>query len=674
MRLRGSKKVQRLVSTALIMATTFLFLSDKQPGMAQQQERPKIALLIGNGAYTGAISKLKNPLRDIETIKKALLKTGFQERNIIMVRNGGFRTIHKTVGRYIRRLKRSGRNAIGFFYYSGHGAVNRDTKVNYLIPTDIKVSDTDELWDSSIQLQTIINKLRGRASNATHFVVFDACRNSLKLSRPGTKALFEAKGFEAVRKVRGMLIAYATADGETAADASAYADALAAELVRPGVEAVSMFRKVQLKVARTLGQEPWLTYGALGETYFAGRESPVIDNVKQVWLEVKNSNDPEDLQAFIAQFGKKYQWYGRTAQKRLTALEQQLKQLEPQKRQEPTGLPQTQTPSADGAQPLPSQPQPDPVVKQAQRGLAALNYDPGPADGFMGPRTKLAIEAFQRHEKLGITGMVDSSLLEAMNRARPIKVAVGIYPAQPYSRPSYVPETVLISAGTFSMGCVSGKGCQSDEKPVHKVTVGSFYLAKYETTFAQWDAAQDDKDWHKITGLAPRNPKDRGWGRGKRPVIYVSWDDAVAYAKWLSRKTGQVWRLPTEAEWEYAARAGSEKKYSWGNSVGKNKANCYNCGSQWDNKKTAPVGSFSENPFKAHDMHGNVWEWVHDWKGEYSSSSQTDPRGPKKGSGRVLRGGGWGSDARVLRSANRVNSSPGSRSNSLGFRLLRQPS
>ena len=670
MRLPGVKKVQWLTAIALIMATVFMFLSNQQPGMAQQQERPKIALLIGNGAYTGAISKLKNPLRDIETIKKALLKTGFQERNIIMVRNGGFRAIHKAVGRYIRRLKRSGRNAIGFFYYSGHGAVNRDTKVNYLIPTDIKVSDTDELWDSSIQLQTIINKLRGRASNATHFVVFDACRNSLKLSQPGTKALFEAKGFEPVRKVRGMLIAYATADGETAADASAYADALAAELVRPGVEAVSMFRKVQLKVARTLGQEPWLTYGALGETYFAGRESPVIDNVKQVWLEVKNSNDPEDLQAFIAQFGKKYQWYGRTAQKRLAALEQQLKQVE---RQKQTDFPQTQTPSADGAQPLPLQPQPDPVVKQAQRGLAALNYDPGPADGFMGPRTKVAIEAFQRHEKLGITGMVDSSLLEAMNRARPIKVAVGIYPAQPYSRPSYVPETVLISAGTFSMGCVSGKGCQSDEKPVHKVTVGSFYLAKYETTFAQWDAAQNDKDWHKITGLAPRKPKDRGWGRGSRPVIYVSWDDAVAYAKWLSRKTGQVWRLPTEAEWEYAARAGTTTKYSFGDTITKQQAQ-FSKGNWGSAKHTVKVGSFSANGFGVYDMHGNVWEWVHDWKGKYSKGSQTNPKGPKKGSIRVSRGGGWVSNAGYLRSAYRDGHSPGNRGSILGFRLLRQPS
>ncbi len=228
------------------------------------------------------------------------------------------------------------------------------------------------------------------------------------------------------------------------------------------------------------------------------------------------------------------------------------------------------------------------------------------------------------------------------------------------------PEMVKIPGGSFRMGCVSGKVCSSDEKPVHRVTVSGFYMGKTEVTFDQWDACVAD-------GGCTHYPNDRGWGRGKRPVINVSWKDAQTFIKWLSRKTGQTWRLPTEAEWEYAARAGSTTKYSWGNSVGNNKANCDGCGSQWDNKKTAPVGSFSANRFGLHDMHGNVGEWVHDWKGKYSSGSQTDPKGPKKGSGRVYRGGSWNYDARGLRSAGRDFSSPGFRDDDLGFRLLRQP-
>ena len=126
---------------------------------------------------------------------------------------------------------------------------------------------------------------------------------------------------------------------------------------------------------------------------------------------------------------------------------------------------------------------------------------------------------------------------------------------------------VKIPGGTFRMGCVSGKDCNSDEKPVHRVTVSSFYMSKYEVTFEQWDACYAD-------GGCSHYPKSEGWGRGNRPVINILWNDAQQFIKWLSKKTGQTWRLPTEAEWEYAARAGTTTRYSWGNSIGRNKANC----------------------------------------------------------------------------------------------------
>ena len=207
------------------------------------------------------------------------------------------------------------------------------------------------------------------------------------------------------------------------------------------------------------------------------------------------------------------------------------------------------------------------------------------------------------------------------------KVAVGVFPKQSNtaSRKPFEPEVVYIPGGTFQMGCVSGKDCHDDEKPVHKVTVGSFYMSKYETTFGQWDACVAD-------GGCKHKPVNEGWGRGSRPVINVSWNDAVQYAKWLSKKTGQTWRLPTEAEWEYAARAGSKTRYSWENDIGKNRANCDGCGSQWDNKKTAPVGSFNANAFGLHDMHGNVSEWTVDcyndsYKGRTGGRQRVDVRG-----------------------------------------------
>ena len=164
------------------------------------------------------------------------------------------------------------------------------------------------------------------------------------------------------------------------------------------------------------------------------------------------------------------------------------------------------------------------------------------------------------------------------------------------------PEMVVIPAGTFRMGCEAGRECVSREQPVHAVTIGRpFALSKYEVTFEEYD---------RFT--YPNRVNDRGWGRGRRPVINVSWNDAQEYVAWLSSEAGAQYRLPSEAEWEYAARAGTATAYSWGSQVGSNRANCDGCGSRWDNEMTAPVGSFGANAWGLHDMHGNVWEWVQD--------------------------------------------------------------
>ena len=227
------------------------------------------------------------------------------------------------------------------------------------------------------------------------------------------------------------------------------------------------------------------------------------------------------------------------------------------------------------------------------------------------------------------------------------------------------PEMVEIPGGSFRMGCVSGQNCDDDEHPVHTVRVESFELSKYEVTFEQYD---------RFTAATDRKPADdEGWGRGRRPVIRVSWEDAVAYVRWLSGQTGEQYRLPSEAEWEYAARAGTETAYSWGNEIGRNRANCRVCGSQWDKEQTAPVGSFGPNGWGLHDMHGNVFEWVQDcWNGSYAGAP-SDGSAWQSGdcSQRVLRGGSWLINPRVLRAAYRYWSSTGDRNNINGFRVAR---
>ena len=231
-----------------------------------------------------------------------------------------------------------------------------------------------------------------------------------------------------------------------------------------------------------------------------------------------------------------------------------------------------------------------------------------------------------------------------------------------------------IPAGEFMMGSDSG---HSDEKPMHKVTFDKpFWMSKTEITFDQYDAY--------VTATKVNKPSDEGWGRGTRPVIYVSWDDAQGYVKWLSENNDQglQCRLPSEAEWEYGAKAGSRTKYPWSDSANHEQANygkdeC--CGGlvkgrdKWVN--TAPVGSFIANRFRLQDMHGNVAEWVQD---TYQKDYEGAPNNGEAwevddASRRVLRGGSWDGTPGYLRSANRLKSSTDFRNGNIGFRVVCSP-
>src|SRR5262249_35129386 len=167
----------------------------------------------------------------------------------------------------------------------------------------------------------------------------------------------------------------------------------------------------------------------------------------------------------------------------------------------------------------------------------------------------------------------------------------------------------------------------------------SFKLGKYEVTFNEYDRF--------VLATNRRRPNDWRFGRGRQPAINVSWQDAVAYAEWLSKQTRKRYRLATEAEWEYAARAGSESNYWWGNELIKGMANCMSCGGQWDGGNgTAPVGSFKSNPFGLYDTAGNVWEWVQDcyhenYDGAPPDGTAWEAKDPTQCLNRVVRGGSW---------------------------------
>ncbi len=292
-----------------------------------------------------------------------------------------------------------------------------------------------------------------------------------------------------------------------------------------------------------------------------------------------------------------------------------------------------------------------------------------------------------RRETLSVT-MIKTS---APQQPVPTGTAAGVAGNKTFTVNGVTFEMVAVKGGTFTMGASSGDSyADSDEKPTHSVTLSDYYIGKFEVTQELWEA---------VMGSNPSYFKG-----SKLPVEQVSWDDCQTFIRKLNSLTGANFRLPTEAEWEYAARAGSEKslygnenivvngtnnspnldRYGWyGGNCGQHYTASEGCDeskgydiSGWEAKQygdkrggTHPVGRKTPNAWGIYDMLGNVWEWCQDWYGSYGSGSQTNPTGPSSGSRRVRRGGSWGYSAQFCRVSNRDGSAPGSRGNFLGFRL-----
>ena len=253
-----------------------------------------------------------------------------------------------------------------------------------------------------------------------------------------------------------------------------------------------------------------------------------------------------------------------------------------------------------------------------------------------------------------------------------------VYAGAPFTDPTTGMEFVAIKGGCFEMGDAVGDG-DPNERPVHQVCVSDFSLGKYEVTNAQFKKFSPQHN----SGSSQKANLDED----KQPVVNVSWEDAVAFAKWLSQKTGQTYRLPTEAEWEYAARAGSKTSRFWGNNPDEacNYANVadvttaksrpswttFACNDGY--AVSAPVGSFKPNGYGLYDMLGNVWEWCEDiYNSEaYGKLPKDNPVFAGSGEYRVMRGGGWSNGPLGIRSSHRVGLSPDFGHQSLGFRLVK---
>jgi formylglycine-generating enzyme required for sulfatase activity len=269
--------------------------------------------------------------------------------------------------------------------------------------------------------------------------------------------------------------------------------------------------------------------------------------------------------------------------------------------------------------------------------------------------------------------------LAAVRAAGPLTIAEerSLKPMDSFKECDVCPEMVVVPAGSFMMGSPPDvEGRFEREGPQHPATISRpFAVGRYEVSFVEWDACVED---NRACGY---RPTDYGWGRGKRPVIYVSWNEIQSYLKWLNGKIGRTraYRLPTEAEWEYAARAGTTTPFWWGRTISTDQANYYGLetyggGSKGEYRaKTVPVDSFAPNPWGLYNVHGNVWEWVQDcWHPDFKNApSDGSEWTQKECRSRVQRGGSWLNDPRFLRSASRRQRWAVLHRHTDGFRVVR---
>ena len=513
--------------------------------VSTQASAKQIALLIGNQSYGAELGRLEKPAENVRAIAASLEKIGFTKEDIQIVIDADRKTMLAAVAKYTAALKATDPDAMGFFYYSGHGIGHKLNRLNHLVPVDMKSVDQG-FWDGSVTLNSILRTLATEAGYAAQFVVVDACR------KPKQMPLHAGNGCLPLSTRNGMLIALPSPSGQFASTPSdprgRFAAILADELAKPGLDHITVFQSVRDAVQRHgAPAAPWIRDGL----------------VKRVMLD------------------------SRHARRR--------------------GEPSVRTKEATGK------------------------------------------------------GKVD--------------VATGLKAGAEFRDCLVCPTMVVAPAGKFTLGSPDSEpGRKANEGPRTDVKIAKpFAIGKFEVTFDEWDACAAD-------GGCRRKPDDEGWGRGKRPVVDVSWIEVTnQYLPWLSKKTGHEYRLPSETEWEYAARAGSTTPFWWGSKITPKDANydsshAYEGGDKGPYRgRTTFVDTFTPNPWGLYNVHGNVWEWTADCWNPSHVGNPADGSARTKGNcrRRVVRGGALFLKPEALRSAYRNWLTVDIHYNDYGFRVAR---
>ena len=623
----------------------------------------RVALVVGNGAYA-EIGALPNPGNDAADVAAALRRLGF---DVTTVRDADRVDMNEALRAFTRESVGAD---VALVFYAGHG-LEMDG-VNYLVPVDARLER-----DTDVRFETVVldDVLAATAGASLRVVILDACRNNplaRSMQRTSTTRSVSRGSFgELNESLLGeeTLVAYAAAAGTTAADGtgrnSPYTSALLEYLEQP-LEIGILFREVRGRVLEeTGGEQRPHEYASLLEEHYLGRApasgtvpiatgvptEALVERENLFWQSIAGSSDPADYEAYLEQF--------------------------------PNGT----------------------FARLARNRLTGFGGPAGDPPGGLRPGTDPPPET----DRPGSTAVAGTEFQDCED----------------------CPVMVVVPAGTFRMGCVSSSGdCWDYQQRLHEVEVASFAMGKYEVSRFEFAAfvsatghvargcrvyvlqqrrfARDRWAWETRSGASWREP---GFGqRDNEPVVCVNWEDASAYVRWLSEETGEEYRLPSEAEWEYAARGGTTTDYYWGDEVDKHCAyangpdrtadrvfdrrdpriESSNCTD--DAAQTAPVGSFASNALGLYDMTGNVWEWVADcWHDNYVGASRDGSAWTSGGDCgyRGLRGSSWYGevdwtnepefDRRSfiftepwhLRSGNRFRNVAGNRRADFGFRVAR---
>jgi formylglycine-generating enzyme required for sulfatase activity len=595
-------------------------------GAFSAEAQNKRALVIGIDAY-GQLPKLERAVADARAMARVLAELGFAVR---LVENPDRVAMSGAFGQFRESLQ-AGDTA--FVFFAGHGLEIEGQ--NILLPRDAPSpaqTTVDQVRDAGFFTAALIDRVTRQGARAAFFV-FDACRSNPYAARKQGRAIGASKGLARQEAPEGVFVLMSAGQGQEALDNlnlrgrpitdtdanSVFTRVLIAELRRPGLTHIELAKAVQLRVrdlAQGIGhtQLPAFYDQIVGNVVFrAAAPAPRLQPVpvppaaradELAWNLVKDSLDRATLERFIAQFPTSPR---RAEAEARLALLRQLASAAP-------------APATAASLPVP---------------LSTLPSLPPPGT----PVTRLPLP-------------LTAAELAALKVREPFRECEGC------------PEMIVVPAGTFMMGTPKdevGRYELYDPAP-RKVSIPQpFAVGRFEVTFEEWEACLREG------GCRNYRPNDSGFGRGRQPVINVSYHDAQAYVAWLSQKTGKTYRLLTGEEWEYAARAGTTTPFSFGPTISGEDAN-YRADTAYANgpvgvfrKRPVPVGSFKPNAFGLYDMHGNVSEWVADC---------VEPPDETCGA-RLMRGGDFTSYPRDVRAGRRNHEFPGIRFATHGFRVAR---